>query len=156
MKLSEILLHEIFLENVFPEPNTGCWLWAGGRAKNGYGSFQLGGLNTAHRYSYFFYKGDFDQSLHILHKCDNPGCVNPDHLFSGTHQDNMDDKNRKGRHKTLHGSDNGNSKLTAEKVIEIRKLHDPKSYPTRKLASMYGVNQRLIFNIIHRTTWRHI
>jgi hypothetical protein len=156
MKLSQILLNEIFLENVYPEPNIGCWIWCGPSNKEGYSNFQIGGFRSGHRYAYFHYKGEFNKSLHVLHKCDNPWCVNPDHLFLGTHKDNMDDRTNKKRHKVLHGSDNGNSKLTADQVLEIRRLHNPKTYPTRKLAKMFNVNQRLIFNILHRTTWKHI
>lgn len=76
-----------------------CWLWVGGCSENGYGAFYWQGKQTgAHRVSYELTHGSIASELLVLHKCDNPPCVNPDHLFLGTHQDNMTDKVLKGRH----------------------------------------------------------
>ena len=80
------------------DPNTKCWLWIGWKNSKGYGGFHLNNKDVgAHRVSYKLFKKDFDETLFVLHKCDNSSCVNPDHLFLGTQQDNMVDKKTKGR-----------------------------------------------------------
>lgn len=148
---------EVFLKKSFPEPNTGCWLWSGQTTRNGYGVISYNGKSeSVHRFVYKFYIGKFDESLHVLHRCDVRCCVNPDHLFLGTHQENMIDRNSKGRCAILLGEVNGNSKLTADQVLLIRRLYDYGDHRMRDLAVTFGVSQRLIFNIIHRKTWKHI
>lgn len=85
-----------FFKNVSPEPNTGCWLWAG--AGGQYGSFSLDGETMgAHRAAYILAKGPIPDGLCVMHKCDVPGCVNPAHLMVGTHADNTADSKAKGR-----------------------------------------------------------
>lgn len=91
------------LELYEPEPNTGCWLWVAGQDSHGYGRVHVPSLglinNRAHRLFWIVHRGKIPDGLHVLHKCDTPLCVNPDHLFLGTHEDNMVDKARKGRHR---------------------------------------------------------
>lgn len=115
-----------FMELVFPEPNTGCWLWAGPLTKTGYGEKHLTiddkRINKAHRISYYLNRGAFDLSLNVLHKCDNRGCVNPEHLYIGTHLDNMNDMIKRGRAKPMPGSLNPASKLSDEDVLTIRQM----------------------------------
>jgi hypothetical protein len=88
-----------FLAQVMPEPNSGCHLWTGSTNGHGYGSFYLyGKLPGAHRVAWTLFVGPIPpETPHVLHKCDNPPCVNTDHHFLGTHQDNADDKLAKGR-----------------------------------------------------------
>src|SRR4051812_187652 len=90
--------HERFMSNVSPEPNTGCWLWAGTTQRGGYGKFKAGGANVAaHRYSWQMTHGPVPEGLCVLHRCDVPGCVKPEHLFVGTQKENTADMIAKGR-----------------------------------------------------------
>lgn len=86
-------------ERYIPEPNTGCWLWTGGIDRKGYGmsSRKLYGEASAHRLLWSIHRGPIPDGLNVLHRCDTPPCVNPDHLFLGTHKDNATDRDRKGR-----------------------------------------------------------
>lgn len=77
-----------------------CWEWTACRTRAGYGQFKSDGrLHRAHRLAWALTNGPIPEGKHVLHRCDNPGCVNPDHLFLGSHQDNMDDMSNKGRRK---------------------------------------------------------
>lgn len=85
-------------EGSIPEPNSGCWLWLGGTNAKGYAHFKYDNVQRrANRFSWEAHKGPIPDGLHVLHSCDNRLCVNPDHLFLGTNQDNVDDKIKKGR-----------------------------------------------------------
>lgn len=79
-----------------------CWLWDGPRFASGYGRASQGSRKRrAHRVAYELYVAPIPEGMHVLHRCDNPPCVNPDHLFLGTHLDNMKDMERKGRAKWI-------------------------------------------------------
>lgn len=147
---------ERFERYVLPEPNSGCWLWIGSDDNKGYGKFSIKGKTTkAHRASYELYKGCIPIGLHVLHVCDNPICVNPDHLFLGTHSDNMKDRQTKGRNPTFvrYGSNNPASKLDYKAIMEIREKYQPRKYSIRKLAKEYGVSFQLIQKIVVGKIW---
>jgi hypothetical protein len=143
-----------------PEPNSGCWLWLGRpRGSNGYGGFMMNErVYVAHRASWLLLRGEIPDGKLVLHHCDNPSCVNPHHLFLGTHQDNEDDKVRKGRqargdklaHPRAAGEANGNSKLTIQAVREIRAA----TVPQRSVAKAYGVTQALVSKIQRGEIWK--
>lgn len=151
------------------EPNSGCWLWLGReRGSNNYGSLKVDGKNhVAHRYSYKRFVGEIPDGLYVLHRCDNPACVNPNHLFLGTIQDNTDDKVRKGRQakgdrlsiaqknspKKPRGELAYNSKLSKAEVEQIRILAAERTYPQRKIAKMFGVTQALVSRIHLKGIW---
>lgn len=131
----------------------GCWLWIGRLHLRGYGRFRSPAGDMAHRSSYYFYKGDVPENMQVCHRCDNPRCVNPDHLFLGTNQDNVDDKVSKGRHPVCDGSTS--SKLTMDKVIEARSLYKPRSkeFSTRKLAEKFGITHGQMWRIVANKAW---
>ena len=101
---------------------TGCWNWSKSLV-DGYGQVTKNNKNlAAHRYSYSLYKEDFDSKLLVCHTCDNRKCVNPNHLFLGSSQDNMDDMKSKNRQPDNKGIKNPRSKLTESEVLEIKRI----------------------------------
>lgn len=129
---------EFFEERFTPEPNSGCWLWVGPikRGKDIRGIFCFDGdKKQAHRVSYELYKGIIPDALHVCHTCDVTTCVNPDHLFLGTHTENMQDSARKGRKSrkiVKWGDQNPSSKLTEEQVAEIKSRQFGPTYYAKK------------------------
>lgn len=99
--------------------------------------------------------GPIPEGLDVLHKCDNPPCVNPEHLFLGTHTDNMQDMVRKGRHKTKRGSENSRSKLTEQKVKDILRMSRD-GWKGKTIAARYGVTPTSVSLILSGKTWQHV
>jgi len=134
----------------------GCWIWKLSKDKNGYGIFRgaVGDemFTKAHRFSYALHTGDLLIGMQALHTCDNPSCVNPDHLFSGTNADNMRDKVQKGRSRVPVGEQNGHAVLTRQQVRCI--LKDPRPYT--EIATQYNVAPSTIGSIKQRVSWQHI
>jgi hypothetical protein len=142
---------------------SGCWLWLGAeQGSYGYGRIKVNGkAMPAHKYSYQRFVGQVPDGMLVCHRCDNPACVNPYHLFIGTSQDNSDDKVRKNRQAKGNelakaqyknrpkGEINGNSKLTKDQVNQIRSIDAPQ----RKLANIFGVSQALISKIKRKEMW---
>jgi hypothetical protein len=134
-----------------------CWLWKGGGIR--YGKFYDGIQDIlAHRYSYELHYGKIDNGLYVCHKCDNPKCVNPNHLFLGTQKDNLQDATFKHRMNVPHnscGEKNVNSKLREEDVLEIRKLVDAGVTGT-KIAKQFHIHHATVYDIKNRKIWTHI
>jgi hypothetical protein len=130
----------------------GCILWIGCRDSHGYGQLRVGGRKKklAHRLSYELSVGPIPEGLHVLHRCDTPLCINPDHLFVGTNSDNVRDKLSKGR--GTHGPTTGNAKLTPEDVMKIRN----DSRTQRVIAAEYGVSSSRICEIKTRKAWNYL
>ena len=136
-----------------------CWEFIGSTVHNGYGQIYVEeGLpcQLAHRVSFELAKSSIPEDLYVLHTCDNRLCINPAHLFLGTHQDNMDDMVSKKRH--AHGEKASNVKLTEKEVLEIRAKYIPYQYTTSILATEYGVSVGCIKRIVNKSvrTWKHI
>jgi len=112
------------------------------------------GVSTgkAHRFSYQHFKGPIPEGMCVCHTCDNPSCVNPDHLFLGTHTDNMRDKMSKGRGGHLIGSRHQGSKLTEQQVLAIR----ADKRRQIDIAAAYGIKQPQVSEIKRRVAWTHI
>lgn len=102
MSKPKILLDR-FEEKYTPVTESGCWLWLGAANPAGYGKMGVTispykyKYIDAHRISYTLHKGEIPEGLQVLHECDNPSCVNPDHLFLGTQKENLEDRDKKGR-----------------------------------------------------------
>ena len=132
----------------------GCWPWHAAIDKDGYGRFELPGHRqaTVHRFAYELAIGPIPEGRSVLHHCDNRSCVRPDHLFVGTHTDNMQDAKRKGR---KYGRHPAHAKLTAEQVHVIRE-DLRKGISPRSLASQYHVCVGTIYFIREGATWRTV
>jgi hypothetical protein len=128
-----------------------CWEWTAGQHSWGYGTFHVGGKRVkAHRYSWALHYGPIPDGLCVCHRCDNPSCVNPGHLFLGTHAANMADAARKGR---VHmGEDNGTALLTENEVLEI--VERCRAGETvMEVANDYGVSSGCIYSLIRGDSW---
>jgi hypothetical protein len=136
-----------------------CWEWKGAIDRHGYGAFSIGKrVVKAHRVSYEIFYAEPLNNLHCLHKCDNRKCVNPHHLFAGSHLDNMIDKVQKNRCYSgdQKGGNNGASKITDDQAKEIRKLYNLGKYTKTKLAKMYNVHRTNIYYIVTNKTFKHL
>lgn len=143
-----------------------CWPWAASRSTRGYGVFHSlsrtdGGVLAdktirASRVAYTIANGPFPLEMCICHRCDNPPCVNPRHLFLGKPTHNLCDASKKGR--LPHGKDHprDNAKLTEEEVRQIRDIYAGGGISHRTLARKWGVGKRTVGNIITRETWKHV
>ena len=110
-----------------------------------------GGIIGAHRYSYELAYGPIPDGLCCCHRCDNPQCINPEHLFLGTRSDNLQDAVRKGR--MAHGETQGNSKLTE---VDVRAIREDKVSTGSILGEKYGVHPNTIYAIKKGLTWKHV
>lgn len=134
--------------------DNGCWEWKNYRDNFGYGTIWWKGKpRLAHRVAYEISNGDIDNNLLVCHRCDNPKCCNPDHLFLGTNKDNVIDRNKKGRQARPKGESNSQSKLTWEIAGEIRRRYQSGGVSQRSLASEYGVNQSQVYRIVNNLRW---
>lgn len=140
-----------FYKHVIPEPNTGCWMWTAYINRFGYGAIKFRGKTAlSHRVSWTLFRGEITGMLHVLHRCDNRGCVNPNHLFLGTHDENMKDMVSKRRNAS--GARHRSAKLTPEKVADIRRRYAKGN--GLELAREFGLAHGAVSDIIRGKTWR--
>lgn len=131
----------------------GCWGWGAYSAKDGRGHFcVLGEAIYAPRYSYRLFKGEIKEEMFVLHSCDNPNCVNPEHLREGLAIDNITDMVDRGRN--AKGEDQHLSKLTDQKARDIYNLKGKVS--GRQLAKQYGIHPTTLTSVWRKETWKHI
>jgi hypothetical protein len=131
-----------------------CHLWTGGVLNSGYGQFSLGVQNNTlvHRFAWEQQFGPVPDGLQVCHTCDEPLCVNINHLWVGTPKDNADDMVEKGRQRSAYGEKSASAKLTEKQVLEIRESDDL----LRVLAVRYGMGQSQISKIKRREAWAHL
>jgi hypothetical protein len=173
-----------FRAKVSSRPALGCWLWQGKLSTSGYGQLSVeGGRRGAHRISWVLAHGPIPNGLHVLHRCDTPPCVNPEHLFLGTHADNMHDCALKGRtaagnrngtrthpeslrrgdehgmrrhpDRAPRGSRNGQARITEEDVRQLRG-QQALGATMAALAIAFGISPRQIRDILRRVAWGHV
>lgn len=133
----------------------GCWIWIAALTQEGYGTYWWDGkTRPAHRYSWSFFNGDIPQGMVICHNCDVPSCVNPDHLFLGTIQDNHADMVEKRRN--VSGEKSGLSKLTEIQVIEMRNKYKNDNCSLRDLSKHYGITRENVWCIVKNKTWKKV
>jgi hypothetical protein len=169
-----------FWRRVHPEALSGCWLWHGATNPKGYGSAWVDKKSMlAHRRAYELAIGQVPSGMHVLHRCDVPACVNPEHLFLGTHADNMADMHRKMRWRPAHnpgpkhplrgerwhekyanrrtaqGSRSPNTSLTEQDVAVIR-TELASGVSQSELARRTGISRTVINSISTRRSWRHV
>lgn len=166
---------------------SGCWEWVGGKNQDGYGKFWVvSRSHGAHRVSWVIHNGQIPKGIQVLHKCDNPPCVNPSHLFSGSNLDNVSDRVAKGRsnatrgenhhfrlhpekiirgdehfsrrHPELipHGIEHHKATLNPEKILKIRKIYSEGSHSYKSIGAMFGVHKETVGDIIRRRYWKHV
>ena len=149
-----------WVEKVNKEALNGCWEWQGAKTRGGYGHFRLRigeawKMYKAHRFSYEYHWNNghrLSTQLLVCHKCDNPKCVNPDHLFVGTAGDNQKDKLNKGRHKW--GRTQGHNLLSFEIAEQIRKKYDETGLSMAKLGIMFNTSASQVCRIINNKIWK--
>ena len=139
-------------------PWSGCIIFTGSLDTSGYGLIGVGGsgnIRKAHRVAYEDAFGPIPDGLQVLHRCDFRCCVNPDHMFLGTLQDNMTDRNRKGRQARPKGERHNLHKLTDDAVIEIVRMRK-EGLALTQIANRFGVSKSTVYSVVNGVTWTHI
>lgn len=162
-ELSESKRVERFFDKILVSDD-GCWLWIGSLKPNGYAKFKSQHTQYAHRYAYYAFKGDLVKGMYICHTCDNPRCVNPDHLWQGTPAQNILDCIAKGRKKSgitdwkirMESKPHHWQKLTRDQVIEIKKLLLVGEMSRRQIAECFNIDHDHVGQIQRGERWAHL
>jgi len=148
-------IRERFWSKVNKSGPNGCWVWTASVDSNGYGKiFYQGKLIRASRMVWFLMFDEWPEA--VLHRCDNPPCVNPAHLFKGTQSDNLSDMRQKGRHRyeAHSGVDNGRAKVTEEQVKQIRELCKRGDLTQREIGKLFGLSNQMVSRIAAQQAWK--
>lgn len=139
-------------KNGWTVTDTGCWEWNGYRMPRGYGSLKYHSQHRlAHRLAHEAWVGPIPDGHQVNHRCDNPPCINPEHLYAGTQEDNMRDMSERSRFPT--GENHWWVKLTESDVRSIRTEYAAGGVTQSELAKKFGVSQTLVSSIVRRVTW---
>ncbi len=146
-----------------------CWPWIGAKNKRGYGVTSINWKQvTAHRLAFFYNSGQSIDGLCVCHRCDNPPCCNPEHLFLGTNADNTRDRDEKGRqsHGESHsqavlpnrprGESHYEAKITEAQVIEIRRCYVETNETLQSMADRFGLSYHALEKVATGQTWKHL
>lgn len=137
---------------IMPGMETACWIWTAGKSSDGYGRLYNPGRRShplyASRVSWEIHRGPIPAKLRVCHDCDNPPCVNPDHLWVGTHQDNMRDRDAKGRGYDRRGERNGRAKISDDAVDAIKAAWEQRDASQTELARAHGISQAQVSRIV--------
>lgn len=134
-----------------------CWNWLSSKTKQGYGKLGFKKHNQlAHRISWELFRGKIPEEMQVLHKCDNPSCVNPRHLWLGTNADNVADRVKKNRTRIgdRRGEKNGMARFTEEDIKTIRSLYP--EFTQAEIGKRFGIHQSVVSAIVLRKLWKHI
>jgi len=149
-------IEERFWAKVNKSGPNDCWNWIGGKDEDGYGRIGVGPIPgkvlKTHRFSYTIHKGEIPDGMLICHKCDNPSCVNPKHLFAGTNLDNRRDAKKKGRQYYPGFL----SKLTVDQVKEMRQIRSETGLAYQKIGDRFGVSQTTAMHAIKGVTFKNL
>lgn len=162
--LSPSLIARFWAKVHIPADPDSCWVWSGYCSRAGYGTLRDGSrtdktrrLLKPHRVSWVLHNGPIPDGLLVCHHCDNPPCVNPQHLFLGTDKANIQDASRKGRLVgRISGEHNGRARLTARDIYAIRHSYKEGHISQGALGAIYGVSGAHIDRILHRQAWAHL
>ena len=142
-----------FLQHV--DDSGDCWLWTGA-LNHGYGWMAIAGTQMmTHRVSYLLHHGDLPDGAAICHHCDNPPCVNPEHLYAGDQATNVADMVTRERLVNPQGEAHGKARLTVDQVRTLRSMYAEGGATQVELSAIYGINQAHISRIIRRKAWNH-
>lgn len=137
------------------DTSSDCWIWQGSKVGMGYGKTSWKSkCMRAHRLAWELVNGPIPNGLFVCHRCDNPACIRPDHLFLGTPTQNVRDMVKKARHS--HGEASAKAKLTENDVREIRRRYQPRKVSLSQLADEYGVDTALVHRIVQNKIWTHV
>ena len=161
--MARLSLKERFEQKYQPVPWTGCWIWTAASKEHGYGVIGIGtrkeGLIKAHRLSYILHKGEIPEDKVVMHKCNNPSCVNPDHLEAGTRKENQRYMVNCGRLKI---PDNRGERATWSKLTEAAAKEIIDAFATKtkgtgtSLAKKFNVSRAAIYEIWGGKNWKHL
>jgi HNH endonuclease len=144
---------DLFLSKLVRWEGGGCWFWTGALDPKGYGRVTVDGRTWfAHRLCWTIFVGPLSENESLLHSCDNPQCVNINHLKPGTQQDNIDDMVSRGR--MPRGSARAHAKLSESAVVEILKWRGKMSYT--KIAALFGTSRSVVGTIMIGKSWKHV
>lgn len=157
-QFNKTLAQRFWEKVIVVDDENSCWLWVGGKTIEGYGRMKGGDgrrNELSHRVSWTLHYGEIPEGMLVLHRCDRPSCIRPHHLWLGTDQDNMSDRDRKGRQAQPRGEKSGKAKLTDPQIIAIRQRRK-EGWTYKMIADEFNMHETNASNICNKRTWGHV